>query len=400
MALFRWPLYFLGAWIAIPTCFSIWVRTFSSQIAMHIPGLFIDLSRIFVPGQAVIEDYGGLIIVLMIPAIVLLDLITSRSERPPKVLLVTSAAILTIAACYVFASLQPLNKLLTGMNSGVWVSPDLARIVYGSLLVFVATLWGFFFTRCSKQAATVSDGSGASNVHLATGRWFFYFRWLLANAGGMTLGICVASLTEKFLSISLYTRWWRLWFAVWPSLSSQEREVLELFRQSIALLPYGFIFGASIGLTQWLVLRGYLGHSFGWIPASALGWALSWSVGFGVNYWRLGAASANYSRYLHGYGSFAGLFLFIGLTVGIIQYFLFWRQVHRSGWWILASAAGGVVAGSLLGRVPDSHAVLLAAPHEPGTAFLSGLANGAVTGLALLILLLGRVVSEKGLQES
>jgi len=82
------------------------------------------------------------------------------------------------------------------------------------------------------------------------------------------LGVCLGSLTRDTLDVPLYVWWMRLWMRVWPDPSF--REVIELARQSTALIPYGLVLGASIGVMQWFVLRKRLDRSYGWILASAL----------------------------------------------------------------------------------------------------------------------------------
>jgi hypothetical protein len=378
MALLRWPLYLLGALIAIPACFSVWVLEKSDFIGdIRIPGISINLDH------WVIADYGGLVIVLLILAILLLDLLTSRSDKSPKALIVAGAATLTVAAWYVVRTVRHSESY--GIYGGTWVFPVINRIVYGSLLVLAAALWGYCFARQPQYSVIALNKTSGPGTYRKVVEWDFYFQWLLASAAGMTLGVCLGALTRDALNVPLYVWWMRLQTKVWPNPFS--REVIELARQSTPLIPYGLVLGVSIGVMQWFVLRKHLGRSWGWILASALGWAVSWSTSFGIDYWRFGATGLSHPRYLYYRSDLAGLFLVVGVMIGVVQYFLFRRQVRRLGWWILASAVGGAAAGRIWAIVPYYYSTRMGAPHEPGTAFLSGLANGAITGLVLLILL-------------
>jgi hypothetical protein len=40
----------------------------------------------------------------------------------------------------------------------------------------------------------------------------------------------------------------------------------------------GAVSGAGVGVAQWWVLRGLVPGSIWWIPASAVAWALGWTV--------------------------------------------------------------------------------------------------------------------------
>ncbi len=379
MALLRWPLYLLGALIAIPACFSVWMRWWSIEYRMQIPGLRIYLDGAHIPSHRVIEDYGGLVIVLLILAILLLDLITSRSNRPPKVLVVASAATLTVAAWYVVRTVRHSESY------DIWVLPVIDRIVYGSLLVLAAALWGYCFTRHPQYSAIALNNTSGPSTYRKAVEWDFIFQWLLASAAGMTLGVCLGALTRDALNASLYAGGMPSQLKVRPNPSL--REVIELARLSISLVPYGLVPGATIGVMQWFVLRKHLDRAWGWILASAWGWTVGWSTSFGIDYWRFGYMGSSHPSYLYYRSDLAGLFLVAGIMVGVVQYFLFRSQVHRLGWWILASAVGGAAAGSTWAIVPYGFSTHISAPHEPGTAFLSGLANGAITGLALLVLL-------------
>lgn len=134
------------------------------------------------------------------------------------------------------------------------------------------------------------------------------------------------------------------------------------------------LFGAALGVFQWLVLRRALPRISGWVTITSLGGLLAWATlpvamlvaillddltypmaqavtlamrsrtgeaplaptlaGIAVLDPRIAAASA---------GAVAGL------VVGGLQGLILYRHSHRAHWWILASAASGALAGGVAG---------------------------------------------------
>jgi hypothetical protein len=99
-----------------------------------------------------------------------------------------------------------------------------------------------------------------------------------------------------------------------------------------------FAVGATVGIAQWVVLRPIFKGAGWWIPASALGWAIGQILIMAVpipNTFLQGAV--------------------LGGTLGIAQWLVLRRWVHRAGWWIVLSAvgwsAGPVLGASLVGAV-------------------------------------------------
>lgn len=89
--------------------------------------------------------------------------------------------------------------------------------------------------------------------------------------------------------------------------------------------------GILVGVFHWLVLRRYVTGSFGWVYASLGGAAAGALIFFGV-----GLFDADL-----GWIAGAGLY---GTLVGLMQWRVLRRQVARSGWWVLASTVGWIVA--------------------------------------------------------
>lgn len=88
------------------------------------------------------------------------------------------------------------------------------------------------------------------------------------------------------------------------------------------------VFGAAIGISQWWVLRGYLGVGPSWAALSALGWSV-WS------YFQATQAPAP-----------AG-WLVVGLAVGVLQWFSLMQRVRRHILWIPANVLAWPIAGGL-----------------------------------------------------
>lgn len=115
--------------------------------------------------------------------------------------------------------------------------------------------------------------------------------------------------------------------------------------------------GIVIGLLQAIILQSYISRMRHWILASAVGWTTGWALALAV--------------VPNDFSVLAGIVL--GLAVGVSQWLVLRREVHWAGWWIaistLAWAAGmGLTPGFLM----------------------TGVTAGAITGLALDLLLQNR----------
>ena len=116
------------------------------------------------------------------------------------------------------------------------------------------------------------------------------------------------------------------------------------------LLPASVAFGlgAMVGIAQWVVLRPLFRQAGWWILASAMGWAVGEAL--------VTVVLPIDNTFLQG--------AMLGGTLGIAQWLVLRRWVHRGGWWVAVSI-GGRAAGPILG------------------APLVGAVAGATTGLTL-----------------
>ncbi|MGD8632366.1 MAG: hypothetical protein PVF85_02280 [Anaerolineales bacterium] len=99
--------------------------------------------------------------------------------------------------------------------------------------------------------------------------------------------------------------------------------------------------GLAVGAAQWILIRSRLEKGYWWVIASLAGW------GFGHL-----AVISWLPEYLR---EWAGLP--IGLSLGLAQWIVLRGEMPRSGWWIVISTLGwllaltGVLGGSLVGAV-------------------------------------------------
>jgi hypothetical protein len=113
------------------------------------------------------------------------------------------------------------------------------------------------------------------------------------------------------------------------------------------------IVGGMTGLTQWFVLRQRVSQAGWWILASALGWALGWSIVVFLPPALLG---------LNG--------LILGATTGALQWWIMRRWFHQPIWWIPTSAAAWALG--LTGILGDP---------------LVGAAMGVISGITIELLM-------------
>ena len=84
------------------------------------------------------------------------------------------------------------------------------------------------------------------------------------------------------------------------------------------------ITGFGIGILQWFNLQSRLPKAWRWIVASGLGWALAWTFSYLALPVELEILAGSV----------------FGTAVGIAQWLILRREVHWSGWWIVASIVG------------------------------------------------------------
>jgi len=171
--------------------------------------------------------------------------------------------------------------------------------------------------------------------------WFI--GWTLASTVGGFLGLLLGAAVSGALGVA-------------ESKASGGVGYNTVFEGGIV---FGIVCGSVVGIAQWIVLRKRASRSAWWILASAVGWAM-------------GLIACKALGEIIGTAVYGAVF---GTVTGTTQWIVLRSRVHRSGWWILASAVGWIVA----------YATYQAAMTMFETLYVPvfSIVSGAITGLAL-----------------
>lgn len=177
--------------------------------------------------------------------------------------------------------------------------------------------------------------------------WRVWLGWMLACAASAAVALTVTGAMVRAGSLSAAVVW----------------------------AVFGLVIGASLGITQWLVLRRQIPRPYLWVLASVAGGAVAGVLGFS-----LGGPVG---------GPLGGAV--IGAALGIMQWLVLRRLVSRAYAWVLASIAGfalGLSAGEAVGFAVGG------AVGWPVGGAIHGVVVGAITG-AVLVWLFRRPVPER-----
>jgi len=158
--------------------------------------------------------------------------------------------------------------------------------------------------------------------------WNIWLGWIAANAAFWALGFGLAQIYAR----ALYAN------------DSYIRQILEQasyiwtrpLGSVVGTTNYGLMLGAAIGLGQWIVLRRRFDIEWLW-------WLAATMAGFALHGLSLGLGASVMGDQV----TAAGLGLLCGgvVVVGIPQWLVLRQHLPHSGWWILASAIGLLLAG-------------------------------------------------------
>lgn len=176
-----------------------------------------------------------------------------------------------------------------------------------------------------------------------------------------------SSQTDRSLPI-----WWVIATIVGWAIGFWVCEAIKPFLYDITHLGGdGLVIGASIGITQGILVSRHRIASFGaWLVISSIGFGLGKFIGEAVT----AGLPATVSHVLTG--------AVIGASIGVAQWLLLRTPgLSRTGWWLVANMAGWAVAWSLISLAEDSETWSM-----PMVYLLGGLGAGVagiLTGMAL-----------------
>lgn len=226
----------------------------------------------------------------------------------------------------------------------------------------------------------------------------FWLPWVLVNVVGWTVGTLVFPAVASFLSpLFSLPAGWLLDLRV-PEDARPAVGLVVGTLQSLAMLAVvGAVLGIILGLAQWLVLRVRIPRCGSWMPATAIGSAIGWSIGLMANLIIIGEGPDGLEMVLWG----LVLGSAIGAALGLAQWVVLKRFTASANAWLLASllgwavglAAGWGLAGILrpvLSPHPDvSDMAIRLTLLWSLTGLAPGIIGGAITGIALTRVLQG-----------
>jgi hypothetical protein len=207
--------------------------------------------------------------------------------------------------------------------------------------------------------------------------WNIWLGWIAANAAFWALGFGLAQIYARALyADDSFIR---------QTLAGASYIWTRPLGSVIGATNYGLMLGTAIGLGQWIVLRRRFDIEWLW-------WLAATMLGFALHGLSLGLSAGVMGDQV----TAAGLGLLCGgaVVVGIPQWLVLRQHLPHAGWWIVASAAG----------------LLLAAPDRSGGTnslmawlFVSmgaGAAYGIVTAFFLFFMMPSRRLPEEDVKET
>jgi hypothetical protein len=149
-------------------------------------------------------------------------------------------------------------------------------------------------------------------------------------------------------------------------------------------LASGVVWGATVGIAQWQVLRRHARQIDGWwvlatLVGAMLGLGLGMALAEAVNLPSLMVAERGASAFVHALPivlqtSLTGAV--VGVVLGAAQWLVLRRAIHPAGWWIIASGLGWMIGMGLGAALADVITII-------GALLVTGIASGVLTGLAM-----------------
>jgi hypothetical protein len=187
-----------------------------------------------------------------------------------------------------------------------------------------------------------------NETKVASNEFGMWLEWTLATALGMLLGFLPSLILVNILDLALA----RLIVPLWA----------------------GFL----IGLAQWVVLRKYVNEASDWVLAAGA----SWAVGFAMGLLIMNGLTNT------GLDGFFG-YVFFGIIVAVVQWPVLRREIPNVWMWILSNVVGWTAGFYLSQWSLDLFFDGPTIDPVASTSVLSGVSGliaGAITGLALILI--------------
>jgi hypothetical protein len=175
-----------------------------------------------------------------------------------------------------------------------------------------------------------------------------WLEWTLATAFGMLLGFLPSIVLVNVLDLAL------------------ARIIVPLFA--------GFL----VGLAQWFVLRKYVNGVSDWIWAAGASWAVGYALGLLIINGLTGT----------GFDAYIGYILF-GAIVALVQWPILRREIPNVWMWILANVIGwtaGFFMSQFALEIFFNGPAIDPIASTSVISGVSGLVAGAITGIALVLI--------------
>jgi hypothetical protein len=198
----------------------------------------------------------------------------------------------------------------------------------------------------------------ALNIENTPIGWGFWLRWVLATVIGVVVGIAL-----MFGGVGA---------------------LLNDTPQAVFGAGLGVVFGTTLGIAQWLVIRLHLGGVGMWVPLTIVGWVVFWALNIaGVFPEGEGLSGKAIEGLWHG--------LVFGALVGLAQSIALRGRVNGAGWWVVING----VCWSLSAAAGDAGNLLVGNPGGADLLIALLLACG-LTGLGMMWLLRRSARSTRG----
>jgi len=197
----------------------------------------------------------------------------------------------------------------------------------------------------------------------------FFLAWVIANA----IGVAIAGVTYVFLGVMPLVM------------------LATVAGETLAEAANGALIGIIVGMAQLIVLQRYLGTSNWWPLTSASGWAI-----IGIVLWNMkiptmtdvGFTGFNLNSTISQWAMIGAL---LGLSSGVFQILALPLSGRNIGVWLLLNTSGWLAAFTISWPLAVATRELWLGP----TGCISGAIGGAISGVALTVLLHDSILPKK-----